>query len=86
MQIKDAVKVLVKDNNKTQSWLSERMGYNNPTGVANMLARGNLTLDTLYTICEVMDYEITIQPKRRSGARPQGQIVLEGTLKEGAKV
>lgn len=86
MLIKEAIKILLKDNNKTQTWLSDRMGYNKPTAIANMLSRGNLTLDTLFTICEILGYEVTIQPKHRTGPRPRGQIVLEGELKEGVRL
>lgn len=77
MQLKDAVEKLLKDNNKTKSWLAESLGYALPTGVTNMLARGNVNLNTLCKICRLMDYEVTIQPKKKSGSRPKGQIILE---------
>ena len=77
MVVKEAIKALLKDNKKSQVWLAEKMGYTKPTAINNMLARGNLTVETLYKICEIMEYEITIQPKRRSGARPAGQILIE---------
>lgn len=82
MQQKDAIEKLLKDNNKTKGWLAEKLGYALPTGVYNMLARGNVNLNTLCRICELLDYEITIQPKRKSGPRPSGQIVLEGGKEE----
>lgn len=77
MNIREGIKTLLKDNKKSQVWLSEKMGYAQPTAINNMLKRNNLTIETLTKICELMDYEITIQPKRRAGARPTGQIVLE---------
>lgn len=82
MNQKEAIEKLLKDNNKTKSWLAEKMGYALPTGVTNMLARGNVNLNTLYKICELLDYEITIQPKRKSGVRPNGQIIIEGKEQE----
>lgn len=82
MKQKEAVEALLKDNKKSKLWLSERMGYSKSTAISNMLARGNMTVDTLYRICELLDYEITIQPKRRAGARPTGQIIIEGKEKE----
>ena len=83
MAIKDAIKQLLKDNKKSQVWLSEKMGYAKSTAVNNILARNNLTVETLCRICDIMDYEVTIQPKRRSGARPNGQIVITGSEESG---
>ena len=81
MILKDAITQLVKDNNKTKRWVAEQLGYSNPSGITNMLARGNVNLETLNRICELFDYEVTIQPKRRTGQRPNGQIVLEADKK-----
>ena len=77
MTQKDAIITLLSDNKKSQVWLAEKMGYARPSGVSQMLQRGNITVDTLLRICDLLDYEITIQPKRRVGARPQGQIVID---------
>lgn len=82
MQLREAVGKLLDDNNKTKSWLAEKLGYALPTGVTNMLARGNVNLNTLCKICDLLDYEITIQPRRKSGPRPNGQIILEGRKDE----
>lgn len=76
MKFKEAVVTMLKDNNKSQRWLAEKMGISAP-GVGQMLARDNATLSSLIKVCEILDYEVTIQPKRKSGVRPQGQIVLE---------
>lgn len=77
MNLMDAITKLVKDNNKSKRWLSERMGYKNASGISNMLMRGNATIETLLHMCELFDYELTIQPKRKSGSRPMGQIVID---------
>ena len=77
MKQADAIEQLLRDNNKNKVWLSEGMGIRS-NAVSNMLRRGNVTVDTLYQICELLDYEITIQPKRRAGSRPNGQIIVEG--------
>lgn len=82
MTQKEAIESLLKENKKTKTWLSEKMGYSFPSAVGQMLTRGNVTVDTLYQICELFDYEITIQPKRRAGARPNGQITIEGKERE----
>ena len=77
MKLKEAIERLLADNGKNKSWLSEKMGYPRPTAVSNMLMRGNIQLDTLCRICELFEYEITIQPRRKKGTRPEKQIVLE---------
>lgn len=79
---KKAILELLKDSKKSQVWLAEKMGYSRASGVSQMLSRGNITTETLIRICDLLDYEITLQPKRRSGSRPQGQIVID-TSKEG---
>ena len=82
MELKDAMRQLLKDNNKTQTWLAEKMGYSTPSAIAMIVQRNNINLDTLQQICDIMDYEISIQPKRRAGSRPQGQIVIESAKGE----
>ena len=76
MDFKDIIEDLIKANKKNKSWLAEKMGYARATGVTQILARNNTTIDTLLRICDIFDYEITIQPKRRAGARPNGQYVI----------
>ena len=83
MKLREAITTLIKDNNKTKAWVAEKMGYKSPSGVTNILATGNITLENLYKMCELFDYEISIQPKRKTGPRPNGQIVLEGTTAGG---
>ncbi len=82
MKQKEAIKTLLKEKNTSQAALAEKMGYAHVSGVSQMLNRGNITVKTLYKICELMDYEITIQPKRKSGARPNGQITIEWDIAE----
>ncbi len=83
--LNDAIRTLLSDNNKNQGWLAEKMGYAKPSGISQMLMRGNTTVDTLIRICDTMDYEITIQPKRKAGSRPQGQIIIDAAGKDGEK-
>lgn len=78
MKQREVIKQLLKDNNRNQVWLAQQLGYAKSNGISQMLKRGNITVDTLYKICEALDYEITIQPKRRAGKRPQNQLVIEG--------
>lgn len=82
MKQREAIEKLLKDNNKNKVWLSDSMGYTKSSAISMMLMRGNIMVDTLYQICQLFDYEITIQPKRRAGSRPSGQIVIEGKERE----
>lgn len=74
---RDAIELLLKQEGKTKGWLADKLGVKQ-NAISQMLKRGNITVDTLYQICEVLEYEITIQPVRKPGARPSKQIVIEG--------
>jgi transcriptional regulator with XRE-family HTH domain len=76
MNIKQAIKSLLKYKKTTQTALAEKMGYSGPSGIGQMLQRGNLTVETLIKICDILDYEVTIQPKR-GGRRPEGQFIID---------
>lgn len=77
MTIKEAIKSLLKYKKTTQSALADKMGYASPSGIGQMLQRGNLTVETLIKICDLLDYEVSIQPKR-GGRRPEGQFIIDG--------
>ena len=74
MTQKEAIEALLKQEGKTKGVKQN--------AISQMLKRGNITVDTLYQICEILEYEITIQPKRRVGARPNKQIEIEGRERE----
>lgn len=73
----EVIKAMLKEKGETQSSIAEKMGYGKATAVNNMLSRGNMTVDTILEMCEIMGYEITVQPKRIKGARPSGQMVID---------
>lgn len=77
MTQRDAIVALLNQEGKSKRWLADKLGVKQ-NAISQMLKRGNITVDTLYQICEVLEYEITIQPKRRVGARPNKQIEIEG--------
>ncbi len=81
MTTKEAIKSLLAYKKTTQTALAEKMGYASPSGIGQMLQRGNLTVETLVKICALLDYEVTIQPKR-GGRRPEGQFIIEGSSEE----
>ena len=63
MNFKEALKKLIKDNNKSHASLSELIGRKNPTFISNMVSRGNCNVDTLLEITDALGYEIVIKPK-----------------------
>ncbi len=81
MTQRDAIELLLKQEGKTKGWLADKLGVKQ-NAISQMLKRGNITVDTLYQICEILEYEITIQPNRKPGARPSKQIVIEGRERE----
>ena len=77
MTVSDALRQALKDTKHTQTWLANKMGYCTPSGIANIVYRGDIRVSILCEICDILDYEVTIQPKQRTGNRREGQIVLE---------
>ena len=78
MKLAEAMKTVLKVNGRSQVWLAETLGYRSQSAISQMFLRGNINLNTLCAIMEVLDYEVTIQPRKTTpGARPNGQIVLE---------
>ena len=75
MDFKDIVETMLKERKRSKRYLAEKMGVT-PQAINMMLKRDNATIDTLCKVCEILEYEVTIQPDRRSGARPNGQMVL----------
>ena len=63
MNLKEAIKKLIKDNNKSYASMAELIGRKTPTFISNMINRGNCNIDTLLEITDVLGYEIVIKPK-----------------------
>ena len=79
MKIKDCVKGMLKWKHITQMELTERLGLKRQSALANALARGNMTIETLVKYCDACGYEVVIQPKNVRGKRPDGQFVIDET-------
>lgn len=82
MKLADAIEQLLKQNAKKKGWMAETLGWSSPSAVGNTLRRGNMTIETLLKLCDALGYEISVQPKRRAGSRPNGQIVIDGLGRE----
>lgn len=78
MTIREAVKHILKESHRTQGEVAEQLGYGSQSGFANKLYRG-MPVDELLDVCELLGYELTMQPKRRNGKRSADQILLERT-------
>lgn len=61
MELRDAVKQILKDNGLTQQWLSARLGYSNRSVLQSILARGNIELNNLLRICEEVGGKLIIR-------------------------
>ena len=60
MRLKDAVKNILVKQNKTQQWLSDKMGYSSRQVLHDALSRGHIRLDTLIRICNCLGCEVAI--------------------------
>ena len=60
MQLRDAVKNILAKQNKTQQWLSDKMGYSSRQVLHDALSRGHIRLDTLIRICNCLGCEVAI--------------------------
>lgn len=69
MTQKEAINKMLKDSGKTKTYLSKEMGYSQPTGISNILKRGNVNLSTMCKICSILGYKIEIHEK---GTRTNG--------------
>ena len=54
MNIKDALKKLIKDNNKSYASMAEMIGRKNPTFISNIIIRDNCNIDTLLEITDAL--------------------------------
>lgn len=61
MELREAIKQLLKEIGQTQQWLSEQLGYSSRSVLQSTLARGNITLNTLLHICEKLNAKLVIK-------------------------
>lgn len=78
MQFKEAIKTILKNKSMTQGDLAKLLGYKGVGSVSTQMTRGNITLATFCKMCDVLGYEVAIQPKSKPGARSKSQIIIEG--------
>ena len=71
MNIRDCFKEICRVKRTTLSELGENMGY-----TTNAFGRKGVTLETVLKAANAADYEVVLQPKRRSGRRTPDQFVI----------
>ena len=82
MKQADAVKAMIKEAHRTQEYVGSQM---NPpmrqTSVARFVNNGNMTVNRLWEVCEILGYEIVLRPKRKGSANATNTFVLDGETK-----
>lgn len=63
MMFGEAVKKLAKERGMTQEEIAEKAGFNTQSGLANMLRKRNVTLETMLRILDVFGYTLAIVKK-----------------------
>ena len=81
MILGDAFKEMMKTRGMNQSWVTKKMGYKSSSALWSIIAKNNTTVDTLLRVCDILDYDIVLQPKRMRGRKAEGQIVIVGKEK-----
>lgn len=61
MELREATKQILRERNKTQQWLSEQTGYCSRSALQNVLARGNVEMNTLFRICDAIGARIFLK-------------------------
>lgn len=77
MNIRDCFKEICRVKRTTLSELGESMGCTTRY-LTNAFGRKGVTLETVLKAADAADYEVVLQPKRRSGRRTPDQFVIGG--------
>ena len=63
MKFGEVVKKLIKEQGVTQEEVARRAGFATQSGLANMLSKRNVTLETMLRILDVFGYTLAIVKK-----------------------
>lgn len=61
MELREAIKQILKETGRTQIWLANELGYSSGSSIQRILARGNIELNTLLNICNAIGAKLIIQ-------------------------
>lgn len=82
MKQSEAVNAMIKECKRTQEYVGQQM---NPpmkqSAVARFLNNGNMTVNRLWEICEILGYEVVIRPKKKGAANSENTFRIDGESK-----
>ena len=82
MKQSEAVNAMIRECKRTQEYVGQQM---NPpmkqSAVARFLSNGNMTVNRLWEICEILGYEVVIRPKKKGAATQENTFRIDGETK-----
>lgn len=63
MKHSDAIKIIMKENNKTQGDIANELGLNSVSGISRILNRKTGRVARIIDILDVLGYELVARPK-----------------------
>lgn len=63
MKHTDAIKKILKENNKTQGDIADKLGLNSVSGISRLLNRKTGRVARIIDILDVLGYELVARPK-----------------------
>ena len=82
MKQSEIVNTIIKKSLRTQAEVGQRMNPQlSQVAFARMLNNGNMTVNRLWEICEVLGYEIVIRPVKAKAQTPENTYKVDGETK-----
>lgn len=82
MKQSEIVKTLIRKSPYTQEDVGKRMNPQlSQVAFARMLNNGNMTVNRLWEICEVLGYEIVVRPSKKQNQTPDSTYRIDGESK-----
>ena len=82
MKQSEIVNTIIKKSLRTQAEVGQHMNPQlNQVAFARMLNNGNMTVNRLWEICQVLGYEIVIRPTKVKAQTPDNTYVVDGETK-----
>lgn len=77
MEPVEVLKTLKRWTGMTLGDIAGELGYLSVSGLCDRLQRKDPRIDFFLEVLDMYGYECTVQPKQRSGARKDGQILVK---------
>lgn len=82
MKQSEAVNAMIRKSNRTQEYVGQHMNPQLSQGaIARILNNGNMTVNRLWEICEVLGYEIVVRPSKKGAANSDNTFKIDGETK-----